>query len=117
MNHPADRNKPTMKDVTGPRQRWPWFLAGFWLVFLTLLFTVKMYSMLPSGQAIVQVSLWQYYLIELRRALTPSNIGPASGDELAVLITFFQHVLVSAVGGGVLCGVGWVINRIRERGN
>src|SRR5437868_3687141 len=96
------------------RPLWPWFAAGFGTVFLVMSLTVNMYSMHPSGNAVIGCKLWQYYLLEFDRALHSSGYaGPASGSTSAALITAFQHVLASVVGGEVMLGVGWVVRKIK----
>lgn len=110
-----DRNKRPEEDQRRPRKRWwLWFLAGFLVVFVGTSLTITMYSMRPSGDGVVACKLWQYYLIEIRRALTsPGVAGPASGSGSAALVTALQHLLVSAAGGAVVMGIGWLIYKVK----
>lgn len=112
---------------TGPQQAadpttrwglWPWFIAGFVVVFLGMSVAVTMHSMLPSGRGVVGLPLWRYYIVELGRALTSSGgLGPSSRSGTAALTTAFQHLLCSTVGGTVTAGVAWAVKRLRKRPN
>src|SRR5262249_4162220 len=74
----ADKDKPS--HPAHRRRLWIWFVAGFLLVFLGMSFTVTMYAMAPSGDAVMACKLWQYYIIVFQRELNSSGaIGPASG--------------------------------------
>lgn len=102
-----------------PRQAkkrwWLWFLAGFLVVFVGMLFMVTRYSMHPSGEAVVACKLWQYYLIEIRRAMTSSRaVGPASGSGSAAIITLIQHLLFSVAGGAAMMGIGWLMSKVKS---
>jgi hypothetical protein len=106
----------------GQRQRerksrmWPWFVAGFLMVFIGMSLTVTTYSLHPSGRAVVACKLWLYYVFETRRALSRSSnvLGPATRSLCAAVVKLFQHVLWSAVGGAGMLGIGWVFRRLRE---
>ncbi len=82
-----------------------WFGIGFLLVFVGMLLLVKIQVMHPSGNAVVECPLWRYYGNELYKEVTPQNFGPASSNSSALGETLFQHILLSALGGGVLAGV------------
>jgi hypothetical protein len=98
------------------RHLWLWFVAGFLMGFLAMSLTITMYSMHPSGNAVVGCKLWEYYLIEIQRALSSSgNLGPATGSSSAAVTTAFQHILFSAVGGAVMLGIGWGVCKIKGR--
>lgn len=113
----VDRNK--IQDESQPRRRrrsWLWFAIGFLLVFVCTSVTYTMYYMHPSGNAIVQCKLCEYYLIEGRRALRPVTVlGPASGSRSVLATTGLLHLLVSAVGGAAMMGIGWVFYKIKGR--
>jgi hypothetical protein len=95
---------------------WLWFVAGFLVVFIGMSLTVTIYSMHPSGNVVIGRKLWQYYVIEMQRALSVNQaFGPATGDSSALVPTAFQHLLCSAVGGAVMLGIGWVVYRIKGR--
>ena len=95
---------------------WVWFTAGFGVVFAGMLVGVHTLAMLPSGRGLVLCRLWEYYVIELPRMVGPTEtLGPASGSSEAVMMTALQHVVLSAVGGGAMLGLGWVIRRGRRR--
>jgi hypothetical protein len=108
-----------MSDVPGSapkRHLWFWFSAGFLLVFVALSLAVPMFSMHPSGEAVVRTRLWQYYAIEIPRALRPwSPLGPATGSSSAVVITALWHLLLSAAGGAAMLGIRWLIGKLRRR--
>jgi hypothetical protein len=98
------------------RRLWAWFAAGFLLVFIGMSLTVTMYSMHSSGQYVVGYKLWQYYLVEIQRALQPTQaLGPTTGSTAAAVTTLVQHLLCSAVGGAVMLGIGWVVHKVKGR--
>jgi len=95
-----------------------WFLAGFLLVFVGLLFVLHGYSMLPSGEAVIRCKLWRYYLLEIERATSaPAGLGPDSGSGAAALVVLGQHLAISALAGLVSGGVGFAMNRLRTSTN
>jgi bacteriorhodopsin len=98
------------------RPLWLWFVTGFWTVFLVMSLTIRMHSMLPSGDAVIGCKLWQYYILEFERALHSSGyVGPASGSTSAAVETAFEHVLTSAAGGAVMLGIGWAVRKFNDR--
>ena len=100
--------------IAEPRRRrlWLWFLAGFVIVFVGAALIVTMYSMHPRGHAVIECKLWKYYVIEIPRFVSPGKLGPATDSSSAVAIVALEHLLVSALGGAVMLGVGWVVNRL-----
>jgi hypothetical protein len=76
--------------------------------------TITMASMHESGQYVVQCKLWQYYLIEIQQAFF-TNYGRSAADPSAAVITAFEHILCSVVGGAGMLGIGWVVHKIRNR--
>lgn len=94
------------------RRLWPWFAAGFLLVFVGMSFGITMHTMLPSGDGVVECRLWRYYIVEIRRAAGPTTLGPAAGGS-SVAETAVFHVLLSVVGGAVLTGIGWGVRKVR----
>ncbi len=107
--HPAAR-------MGEPRRRrlWLWFVAGFLVVFVGATLIVTMHTMHPQGHAVMECKLWKYYAIEIPRLFSPRNLGPAMDSSSAVVTVAFEHLLVSALGGAVMLGVGWVVNRLRR---
>jgi hypothetical protein len=104
------------RPVRGRRRLWPWFAAGFLLVFVGMLLLFRMTAMHPSGQYAVQQPLLLYYRVALPRAFSPSPLGPAgSGDSALVQVGAF-HLLCSAAGGGAAVALGWWVRRRRNRG-
>lgn len=103
---------------TEPVRRWRlrwWFLSGFFLVFCFLLFFGDIYPLNMSGDAVFRCKLWNYYLIEIRHAWdTSGTLGPSSGSLGTTLWTFFEHLLISAVAGLLLAGVGKVVRSFRK---
>jgi hypothetical protein len=99
------------------RHLWPWFVAGFAIVFFALSATVTVYALHPSGNAVVECKLGCYYMIEITRALHVSGLalGPASGNFSATIVTAVEHVLCSVAGGVAMLGVGWGMRQIRGR--
>lgn len=93
---------------------WPWFVVGFLFVFIGMSFTVTMYSMHPSGEYVTEYSLWEYYWIEIPRGFGPQSLGPATGSSSAARRTAFEHLLLSAGGGAVCLGIGWLLRRIKR---
>ena len=120
MKMPNDPDIPAEQAEQGHGTRlrglWPWFAAGFLVVFVGMLLFVRMLSMHPSGEFLVSCSLWRYYAIEIPRALKPfHNIGPADGSNSGLLSTAFQHVLCSVVGGVIVLGFGWGVRKMGKR--
>ncbi len=102
--------------LTGTRGLWRWPVAGFVIVFVGMALVVTMYPMLPSGQAVIACPLWQYYLVEARRALTPAGgLGPASGSGSSAIVTALEHFVCSLIGGAVALGIGWSVRRLKSR--
>jgi hypothetical protein len=107
----------TPVDVRAPGGRfWLWFVAGFALVFIVLLFAITTLYMHPSGDALVAAPLWQYYAVQIPRALGPPKVlGPAMVDRSEVISTLFWHLVWSAGGGLVAVAIGWTRHRLRSR--
>jgi hypothetical protein len=106
----------TVARASQPRKRrlWHWFLAGFLIVFVGATLIVTMHTMHPQGHAVMECKLWKYYAIEIPRLFGPLNLGPAMDSSSAVVTVALQHLFVSALGGAVMLGVGWVVNRLRR---
>jgi hypothetical protein len=100
-----------ISSVNRPTRLWHWFAGSFALVFVAMLVLVKITSMHPSGQFAVRSPLWKYYAVALPRAIGPSKLGPASGAGSPLAKTIAQHLAVSAAGGCVGLGIGWMIGR------
>lgn len=97
------------------RALWPWFIVGYALVFIGLLFTTA-YPLSPNGDAVVICPLWQYYFREAHRAMTSSgDLGPASGSLSAVWETGIQHIVFSTAGGAAVAGIAWAVGRAKAR--
>jgi hypothetical protein len=115
---PMPNNNDNSKGQKPPKRKarlWLWFIVGFFVVFIGMSFTVTIYSMHPSGNAVIGCKLWQYYVIQMQRALSVNKtVGPA-GDSSALVTTAFQHLLCSAAGGAVMLGIGWVVGKVRDR--
>lgn len=104
------------KNTRYKRRLWLWFGFGFLLVFVCTSFTLTMYSLLPSGDAVVACKLWKYYVIEVRRALSSGRaVGPTSGSASALAMTALQHFLCSVAGGVGMMGIGWVYYKLKRR--
>jgi hypothetical protein len=82
-----------------------WFIAGFALVFVSLMF-LQTFDVSPAG--VVRRSLWQYYIIEIPRAIGPQLLGPGKWPVVAL-----HHVALSVLGGAVGMAVGWIANKLR----
>lgn len=97
------------------RRLWLWFVTGFVVVFVGMLFGITIYSMDRSGVA--ATPLWQYYVIELRNGgwFLSKSLGTASGSSSAAITTPLQHVLWSSIGGAVMAGIGWAVRRFQAR--
>jgi hypothetical protein len=100
---------------------WWWFAGGFLIVFVGILLFATILAMHPSGQAVVQYPLWQYYVVEIsqlpRAFFGPSYLGPTSGSTSAFAETLGQHILVSLAGGCVAAGVRWLLSKRQGRGS
>jgi len=96
-----------------PRFRWHrWFLAGFFLAFMMGFFATTYFY---TGQALVQLPVWRYYLLEMNRAnLVMENLGPTSGRTGAAVALAFQHLALSALAGIVLVGIGAIVRRFKK---
>jgi hypothetical protein len=92
------------------------FAVGFLVVFVGMCFGVKMETLTRSGRAVFPCTLWQYYLIEIYRAWSSGRtLGFTSGSAEAAMVTAMEHVLTSVLGGAVAAGVGWMIDKVRNR--
>lgn len=113
VNEPSTPLKHHGKEGAPPRRRqlWPWFLAGFATVFVGISLTVTAYTMHPSGQGLVATPLWRYYITEGKRAISSSELGPASRGSSAVIAIALQHALCSFTGGAVVAGTVWAARR------
>src|SRR5262249_45269248 len=107
------KRKETLNGLGRKRRLWLWFVVGFFLVFVAMAVTITMYSMHPSGNAVIACKLWQYYVMEIPRALSSLEVvGPASGNTSALIVTALQHVLFSTFGGAVMLAIGWFVRKI-----
>jgi hypothetical protein len=112
---PDGERKETVNRLGRKRCLWLWFVAGFFLVFIGMLLTMPMHSMHPSGNALIICKLWQYYLMEIPRALSPWQVvGPVTGNASALTVTALLHVLFSTFGGAVMLAVGWLVGKIKR---
>ncbi|ELP30092.1 hypothetical protein RBSWK_05978 [Rhodopirellula baltica SWK14] len=67
-----------------------------------------------AGDALVQCKLWQFYLMEIRRAFTSSGaLGPTTGSGGHAFVLFLQHVAIAGVGGLISLGIGAFVTRPR----
>ena len=106
-NPPAE-TAPTVR----PRRLRRWFLGGFALVFVAMLILMNQYFY--TGDALVQCKLWQFYLMEIRRAFTSSGaLGPTTGSGGHAFMMFLQHVGIACVGGLISLGIGAFVTRPR----
>jgi hypothetical protein len=91
-----------------------WFVAGFLLVFAGMLVGTRVFSMLPSGEGVVALPLWQYYVVEVHRAIFgPRGLGPAFGSTRGMIQAVAEHLLCSAAGGAVMAGIDRAIGKAR----
>ena len=112
----AIENSPGQQQPVRKRRLRRWFVAGFVIVFLVLALAVNMYPWNLRGDAIVRCKLWEYYTIEIERAFSSSKaMGPTSGSSSRAITTAALHLLVSATGGAVALGIGWVYHRVKGR--
>src|SRR5687768_3069361 len=91
-----------------PRRRlWLWFLAEFLIYFLGLALVYPMHFY--DGRSVRPATLGQYYILEIRRALTSTgNLGPASGNRASLLTAAVTHVIISVITGSMVMSLGWV---------
>jgi hypothetical protein len=98
------------------RSLWPWFVTGFAAVFVGMSLAIPMLSMAPSGRGLVRCPLWRYYIIEARRAMSPSRgLGPDRDSTSVAIVTAFLHVLCSSIGGVTAVGIAWFVGRLDAR--
>ena len=100
-------------EPTRKRRLWPWFVVGFFVVFLGSFFVVTMYAADPSGGGIMQCSLWDYYSVEIPRAFKTRTLGAAG--ESTVRTIALEHLLISIGGGVLLLGIGWFMGKLLKR--
>jgi hypothetical protein len=116
------QSKPSREDsqqipeckMPSTRWFWAWFAIGFSLVFLVMALSVKMDYMHPSGSAVVECRLWKYYIVEFRRQLSVSSLGPAQSNISTLLQTIFFHVFFSILGGGVFAGMRLLVGKLKK---
>ncbi|WP_063823058.1 hypothetical protein [Rhodopirellula baltica] len=106
--NPPSEIAPTVR----PRRLRRWFLGGFAIVFAAMLILMNQYFY--AGDALVQCKLWQFYLMEIRRAFTSSGaLGPTTGSGGHAFVLFLQHVAIAGVGGLISLGIGAFVTRPR----
>lgn len=98
-----------------PARLWVWFLAGFLIVFVPMLFFVPTYNLHPSGRGLVRSNLWHYYALRIPKLFSFEPLGPGSGQSSAALKTLSEHVGCSALSGLVAVAIGVKFNRRRQR--
>jgi hypothetical protein len=65
-----------------------------------------------DGSAVYRVYTWQFYWLEVQRAWNSlGNLGSSSGTSEFAATIVFQHLALSAIGGAVVTGIGWVLRR------
>lgn len=100
------------ESIVRPRRLRRWFLGGFALVFVAMLLLMNQYSY--TGEVVVRCKLWQFYFMEIRRALTSSGaLGPTSGSGGHAFMMFLQHLGIASVAGLMSLGVGAFVTRSR----
>ena len=115
---------PDKSDSAGSKQgargvrMWQWFIGGCAIVFVGALFSINMYYIVPSGDAVIGCKLWTYYEVEFPRAIRELlfgyTLGPASGNHWAVFVAVAQHLLLSLAGGVIGLATGAVVRRARR---
>lgn len=87
-----------------------WFLAGFAIVFVGLLFLIQQHFY--TGTVMIQCKLWKFYVMAIRNTFTSSGAaGPASGIAVHAIIVLLIHIAVSCVGGLSATGLGAIVRR------
>lgn len=114
---PMEEVSNTTKAIAPVRRPrlWPWFIVGFLLVFVGLLLFFTRILMHPSGAYAVEYPLWRYYGSVIPRLFGVRYLGPATVNDSYLLPTVAFHLLLSAGGGCVALGLGWLIRRLRNR--
>lgn len=99
--------------------RWPWFLAGFLIVFISTSLLITMYLIRSDGAAIQSVKLWEFYLIEIPRALSfkSTTMGPGGSSTSNLVVVAAFHLAWSAAGGLAAIAVRCVVMKVRGVGN
>jgi hypothetical protein len=114
----SGQNQTDPLPVTAMKRRlWLWFVLGFVTTFCLVGGLYRMYFMLPSGEAVVSMKLWQYYRwawprFELHSG--PRPLGPATGTFPNVLVVLLQHIALSAIAGAITAAIAWWIMRRRQ---
>ena len=93
-----------------------WFALGFVVVFVAILFLVNQFSIHPSGQFVIRVKLWQFYMLELQRlGIGSTALGPANGGAMQASVVLCQHAAIAGVGGVLFACIGSVFNFIGKK--
>jgi hypothetical protein len=102
------------------RRSWLWFILGFATTFCLVGSLYRIDFMLPSGDAVVSMKLWQYYgwaWPRLKLFIEPQPLGPATGAIPNVLVVTLQHIALSAIVGAITAAIAWWIMRRRSAEN
>lgn len=93
---------------------WVWFVAGFLVLFVARFFMTAYYY---DGQALYGTTVWRYYQLEIRDAWnSTSTLGPTTGNSAIAVQAAIWHILFASVGGVVLLGFGWILQKmVRKR--
>jgi hypothetical protein len=87
--------------------RWKWFVLGFLLVFVGLMFLKIEYY---DGHAVMATKRWHYYWLEMNYAWNSSgNLGPKTGSTKHAIYVAAEHILLAATSGVLLMGVVWFV--------
>ena len=90
-----------------------WFLAGFCVVFVLLMFKMSS-TWNPQGAGIMRCPMWQRYVIDVKRLFMPQMLGSSSESGFVTLILFLMHLGLSSVGGLISIGIGAIVRRGRS---
>jgi len=98
-----------------PTSRWRRrsFFAGIAIAFIVQLALVNHFFY--TGEALVRVKLWQFYLFEIQRAINGSRaVGPTTGSGFQALVILATHAFYSSFGGLLALGVTAIVRRVRS---
>ncbi len=112
----TDQFRPTVETPRSQPSRHlrRWFLAGFFVVFLSLLLLMNNY--VYTGNALLKSKLWEYYLIEMERSFTSEGtLGPTTGESVRALWVFLVHLAIAGLGGLLSLGIGALVSRLKSR--
>ena len=116
MAEPFNFTEPEIAEI--PRRwRWylpSWFLAGFLVVFVPMLFTRGLYWHSPA-QSLVECQLWDFYRLSIHSDIpTVAALGRSPRCLSDAVPEFGVHLIASVVGGFVSLITGLFFREVSD---